>query len=76
MFITSPDPCFFFLNLCQELLVCERLIQFLASGGCHLFQLRPRLIQKLQALNKEIISLMYVSITNQIHRKPPPDVFF
>jgi hypothetical protein len=44
------DPGLLLLNACQELLVGEALVQLLATVGGHLLQLRPRLVQKLEAL--------------------------
>lgn len=54
--LALPDPSFLFFNLGKELLVGERLVQFLTSSRCHLFQLRPCLVQKLQTLNIQRMS--------------------
>ena len=44
------SPSFFFLNFGQELLVGDGLVELSASGGCHLLQLKPDVVELLQAV--------------------------
>ena len=44
------SPSFFFLNLGQELLVGDGLVELPSSGGRHLLQLEPDVVELLQAI--------------------------
>lgn len=57
----TPNPGFFLFQFGQELLVSQRFVQFLSTGGCQTLQFRPGLVEQFQSLKntKSIFSICY-----------------